>query len=346
MLKTLDLFCGCGGLSLGFEEAGFEISAGIDNDQEALETFAKNFKKAKTFNVDLSNKSQIPFDQIGEIDVILGGPPCQGFSIAGKRQAEDPRNKLTDAYINIVNQLNPKAVLIENVPNILNMANGSFRENITEMLEKLGFKVSIEKLNSVEFGVPQNRRRVFFIGVKDDYIRSNEIDKLKSKNIITCGEALDDLPTLEHQLGDDAQSYAKEPQNEYQSLMRLKTQLVFNHISVDHKETTKSIIAQVPDGGNYKDLPLNLQSTRKVNIAWTRMNSNKPCFTIDAGHNHHFHYKQNRVPTVRECGRIQSFPDHFIFTGKRTSQYRQVGNAVPPLLAKTLGKLIQGHIFR
>lgn len=344
MLRTLDLFCGCGGLSLGFKQAGFDIVAGIDNDPEALQTFALNFKNSTAFCTDISKNSEIPFTELGEIDVILGGPPCQGFSIAGKRQADDPRNLLSDAYIDIVRRLNPKAIVIENVPNILNMANGKFRENITRQLEALGFKVSIEKLNSADFGVPQNRRRVFFIATKKDYIWSSEIELLKTNRIITCREALDDLPTLNDTLGQEKQDYIKKPQNEFQALMRSKSTHVYNHISVDHKESTKNTIAQVPDGGNYKDLPLSLQSTRKVNIAWTRMNSNKPCFTIDAGHNHHFHYEQNRVPTVRECARIQSFPDHFLFVGKRTSQYRQVGNAVPPLIAEKLGTLIKGLI--
>ena len=122
--------------------------------------------------------------------------------------------------------------------------------------------------------------------------------------------------------------------------MRNKSDILYNHEAVKHTEKTKNIIAMVPDGGNYKCLPMHLQSTRKVNIAWTRMNSSKPCFTIDAGHNHHFHYLANRVPTVRECARIQSFPDNFIFTGNRTSQYRQVGNAVPPLVAEQIALVL------
>jgi DNA (cytosine-5)-methyltransferase 1 len=126
--------------------------------------------------------------------------------------------------------------------------------------------------------------------------------------------------------------------------MRKNSKKVFNHIAVDHKDRTKKIISLVPDGGNYKDLPKEYQKTRKVNIAWTRMKSTEPCFTIDAGHNHHFHYKFNRVPTVRECARIQSFPDNFTFTGTRTNQYRQVGNAVPPLLAQKIANLIKNKI--
>ena len=120
--------------------------------------------------------------------------------------------------------------------------------------------------------------------------------------------------------------------------MRRDSTSINNHSITIHKEQTKKIIAMVPDGGNYKDLPVELQNTRKVHIAWTRMDSKKPCFTIDTGHNHHFHYKENRVPTVRESAGIQSFPDKFKFIGIKTSQLKQVGNAVPPLMAKAIAE--------
>ncbi|MDC1020216.1 DNA cytosine methyltransferase [Alphaproteobacteria bacterium] len=344
MQNVLDLFCGCGGLSLGFEKAGFKVVAGIDNDAEALQTYATNFPKSQALNLDLNDFGQSELDKIGNIDLILGGPPCQGFSIAGKRNADDPRNRLTRSYIDVVDALQPKALLIENVPNILNMANGSFREEIMINLKKLGYNVFIEKLSANEFGVPQNRKRVFFIGLKKGDLWPIEIEKLQQENSVTCFDALEDLPTLENYLGDERQQYRFSPKNDYQRLMRKNSLYVSNHIAVDHKEKTKEIIALVPDGGNYKDLPKELQGTRKVNIAWTRMNSKKPCFTIDAGHNHHFHYQQNRVPTVRECARIQSFPDNFYFLGKRTSQYRQVGNAVPPLLTEKLAYLLKNKL--
>ena len=135
--------------------------------------------------------------------------------------------------------------------------------------------------------------------------------------------------------------YEIEPQSSYQRLMRKNSKKVLNHTATLHTEKTKEIISMVPDGGNYKDLPKELWNTRKVHIAWTRMSSKKPCFTIDTGHNHHFHYKENRVPTVRESARIQSFPDDFEFIGIKTSQLRQVGNAVPPLLSQAIADQIK-----
>ena len=159
------------------------------------------------------------------------------------------------------------------------------------------------------------------------------------KPYVTCKEAISDLDFVpdDVSLGENI-AYKIPAQSEYQNLMRKGSHSIKNHSITIHKEQTKKIIAMVPDGGNYKDLPIELQNTRKVHIAWTRMNSEKPCFTIDTGHNHHFHYKENRVPTVRESARIQSFPDKFEFIGIKTSQLKQVGNAVPPLMARAIAK--------
>ena len=154
-------------------------------------------------------------------------------------------------------------------------------------------------------------------------------------NPITAEEALSDLPDNSVADGDN---YPLAPQSEYQQMIRNGATTLHNHQATIHTEQTARIIAMVPDGGNYKSLPKELQQTRKVNIAWTRLNSKKPSITIDTGHRHHFHYKYNRVPTVRESARIQSFPDSFVFTNSKTSQYKQVGNAVPPLMAKAIAE--------
>lgn len=343
-LRVLDLFCGAGGLSLGFSMAGFDIVAGVDNDTEALETYSINFPTAKAIYQDLSCLSDSSVATFNDIDVMLGGPPCQGFSIAGKRDEKDPRNQLTQSYLRLVALVNPKAVVIENVPNILSMGKGEFARKIVDGLSQLGYTVTVSKLNAAEFGVPQNRRRVFFIALKGSNIKSMDFDLSKVDKLITTKEAIDDLPILNNEPGAPTMTYSADATSDFQKRMRNGSQVLTNHEAVAHKQRTKEIISLVPDGGNYKDLPVELQGTRKVNIAWTRMSSRKPCFTIDAGHNHHFHYKANRVPTVRECARIQSFPDTFCFKGKRTSQYRQVGNAVPPMLAKLIADKIKDVI--
>lgn len=159
--------------------------------------------------------------------------------------------------------------------------------------------------------------------------------------IVTCKDAISDLDFISDEVAafDDLE-YKLDAMTDYQKKMREKSSCISNHVATIHTARTKEIINMVPDGGNYKNLPEELWSTRKVNIAWTRMNSNKPCFTIDTGHNHHFHYRANRVPTARESARIQSFPDNFRFLGIKTSQLKQVGNAVPPLLAEAIAKEI------
>jgi DNA (cytosine-5)-methyltransferase 1 len=151
-------------------------------------------------------------------------------------------------------------------------------------------------------------------------------------NYITCSDAISDLPPLEDHLGKESVEYITKPLSQYQKNMRKKSKLIYNHIGTQHTDLVKSVIAQVPEGGNHKDLPKGVGKSRKFNEAWTRYHSQKPSKTIDTGHRNHFHYRFNRVPTVRENARLQSFPDNFIFLGTKTQQYRQVGNAVPPLL--------------
>ncbi|MBU1044558.1 MAG: DNA cytosine methyltransferase [Candidatus Omnitrophica bacterium] len=336
-LNVLDLFCGAGGFSEGFRQSGYNILSGIDNDKNTLDTFARNFPKAVAIQKDLSEDNFSGMDKIinEQIDVIIGGPPCQGFSVAGKRLKDDPRNILYKAYLNLIKHFNPKAVVIENVPTILGLYGGEIGRQIVEDLEQLKYKVKVHKVITSDYGIPQTRRRVFFVGLhsKKDFCFP---EGRYIKSPVTSAMAISDLPLLNGFLGELQQEYPSKPKNEYQASMRKKSRYLWNHQAVEHKQRTIDIVKMVPDGGNYKDLPEHLWATRKVNIAWTRMNSEKPCFTIDAGHNHHFHYKANRVPTVRECARIQSFPDRFIFYGNRTSQYRQVGNAVPPMIAKIL----------
>jgi DNA (cytosine-5)-methyltransferase 1 len=185
-----------------------------------------------------------------------------------------------------------------------------------------------------DYGVPQNRKRVVFVGVRGKQ-NFEYPEPLFHDNKITTGDALGDLPELT--VGDGSK-YLIKASNEYQKIMRQQSTGIFNHESTLHSDKTVSIISLVPDGGNYKNLPKHLQGTRKVHIAWTRYSSTRPSLTIDTGHRHHFHYKYNRIPTVRESARLQSFPDDFIFYGSRTSQYKQVGNAVPPLMAEAIAK--------
>lgn len=338
--NVLDLFCGAGGLSYGFECAGFNIVLGIDNDAKALETFEANHKGSKSICGDITEisyeKSIKPLIDGKKIDVIIGGPPCQGFSLSGPRNFDDPRNKLYLSYIRLVEEIKPRAFVIENVPGLVALFNGEVKDNIIKRFTEMGYNVDYKILCAADYGVPQNRKRVVFVGTKvgEEVFTYPEIQKDK----ISCEMALSDLPPLVDELGSEIQNYETEALNEYQKLMRKDSKEVFNHIAATHSEKVQHIISLVPDGGNYKDLPEEYRSSRNFHVAWTRFSSKNPAPTIDTGHRHHFHYKYNRVPTVRECARIQSFPDSFHFIGNKTQQFRQVGNAVPPLMAQKIAE--------
>lgn len=332
---VLDLFCGCGGMSLGFEEAGYHVLLGIDIWKDALETYKHNHKQSQTLCADMASLNPIQLEGmmgVKSFDVIIGGPPCQGFSIAGKRILDDERNKLYKGFVRMVEYFKPKAFVMENVPNILSIGGGAVKEAILDDFKKLGYQVETKVLMASDYGVPQNRRRAFFVGLQNGNFDFN-IPMVTHK--VTTEEALSDLPENSLKEGD---AYPTPPLSSYQVKERSHSRGVFNHEITIHNDQTRRIIALVPDGGNYKDLPKELQATRKVHIAWTRLNSQRPSITIDTGHRHHFHYRWNRVPTVRESARIQSFPDDFIFLCSRTSQYKQVGNAVPPLMAKAIAE--------
>jgi DNA (cytosine-5)-methyltransferase 1 len=344
-LNAIDLFAGCGGLSKGFMDAGFNIIVGVDNDQAALNTFKLNHMGAAALNADLSQ--QETFDEIKRIagtrtiDVIIAGPPCQGFSLTGPRNFDDPRNKLYLAVIEMVRQFNPKGFIIENVPGMATMYKGQVKDEILKRFKNLGYNVECKILCAADYGVPQLRRRLIFMGIRKDVgVPVFPEPLLTPDNYVTCREAISDLPSRVDELGKEEDSYDQEPITAYQKKMRGNCTTLYNHVATNHKQFVKDTIALVPEGGNYKDLPKGWGESRKFHEAWTRYDGNKPSKTIDTGHRNHFHYKYNRVPTIRENARLQSFPDDFIFTGTKTQQNRQVGNAVPPLLGFALGKKI------
>jgi len=344
--NIIDLFCGCGGLSYGFEQAGCKTLLGIDNDARAIESFLLNHKNTKAICGDITSitfeKDIKPLIGDTKIDIIVGGPPCQGMSLSGPRKFDDPRNKLYLSFIRLVDEIKPKAFVIENVPGLVRLFNGAIKDSIIEKFAKIGYTVKFDILNSVDFGVPQTRKRVVFVGIKGE---TNNFEFPENpKDVITSQMALSDLSPLIDNIGEENSEYASEPQNDYQKLMRKNSQTVRNHIAARHSQRVQDIISLVPDGCNYKSLPDEYKNTRNFNVAWTRFASDKPAPTIDTGHRHHFHYKYNRVPTVRECARIQSFPDDFIFVGNKTEQFRQVGNAVPPLMAKAIAESLLDYL--
>lgn len=339
--NVLDLFCGCGGLSKGFEMAGYNIVLGVDFNKPALETYAYNHEGSKTLYGDLSvPETFTKIDNLLEgynIDVIIGGPPCQGFSLTGPRNFDDERNKLYLAMIETVKRYHPKAFMIENVPGMATLYKGEVKNEIMRRFKNIGYNVTCKILCSADYGVPQIRKRLVFIGLRNS-VKEYEfpIPTNTPDNYITCEQAISDLPSLENNVGSDISEYIMEPQNDFQRIMRGNCNILHNHKAVNHKQFVKDTIALVPDGGNWKDLPKGIGESRNFHMAWTRYRSDKPSRTIDTGHRNNFHYKWNRCPTVRESARLQTFPDDFVFLGNKGQQDRQVGNAVPCFMAKAI----------
>lgn len=353
---VVDLFSGAGGLSRGFMDAGFNVILGVDFDDAALKTFKENHGDAETMKLDLFNHDNI--NVISEyliqrninLDVLVGGPPCQGFSLAGKREEFDQRNVLYSAMVKVAEKLKPRVVVLENVPGMLTLYNGAGAKRVREDFESIGYNICEPKvLYAPEYGVPQIRKRVFFVMTLKEDIKGEFVypePKYTEEEFITCGDAIGNLPSLEGATNfslNQILDYPKEPANDYEKLMRKNSEFLHNHTPTKHAEETVRLIGLVQEGKNYKSLPKEELEKRqfKYNEALTRYDSSKPSRTIDTGHRTHFHYKWNRIPTVREAARLQSFPDDFVFYGNKQEQYRQVGNAVPPLLGFAVAKKIK-----
>lgn len=342
------MFCGCGGLTAGFIDAGYELLFGIDHDLPSLKTYAHNFGSGRGAQIDLFDKNYLNHidkkikEYSDELDMVIAGPPCQGFSLTGPRNFDDPRNQLYLSVFGVVKKFKPKAFLIENVKGMKTLYQGEVVNEIVNRFTKLGYKVTTPTiLSSADYGVPQIRERLFIIGVRKEFEEFKFPKPTHNKDTyITCEEAIGDLPSREGDLGVEVDSYKNQPKSEYQKYMRQGSKQLLNHVASKHTELVKSVIRLVPEGKNHKSLPPGVGESRKFNEAWTRYHSKKPSRTIDTGHRNHFHYKWDRVPTVRENARLQSFKDKFEFVGTRTQQNKQVGNAVPPLLAFHLAKQI------
>ena len=351
MLKVIDLFCGCGGLSEGFRLAGYEIVGGVDFNAPAIKTYNRNFENAKGICCNLLEMDQTKilevFGNLQDIDVIIGGPPCQGFSAANryKIEGEDPRNKLFFEFVKFVDLAKPKAIVIENVRGIVTSNNGYAKDRIYEIFESRGYSVNHRILSASDYGVPQRRQRNFFVMIKNG--EKFDFDKLsKVSEEVTVEDAIGELYLHEDSSTNEPFYLTDEPTSIYRKYLRAKDNGVPNHEVRYPAEKVQHRISFVPQGGNWQDVPGELWPTDRKNrhsSAYKRLEVNQPSCTIDTGNNHsnYFHPLYNRIPTVREAARLQSFPDEFVFMGNRSEQYRQVGNAVPPLLAKAIAEQLK-----
>ncbi|MBN4081511.1 DNA cytosine methyltransferase [bacterium AH-315-C07] len=348
-VTAIELFSGCGGFSYGFQQAGIQVLVGVDNEASSLKTFEKNHSASKGLLIDLFDSQAIEqiLDQTGtnSIDIIIGGPPCQGFSLTGTRNESDKRNKLFYTVFDLARKVKPKAIVIENVPGIVRLYKGKAKEEIYRLCDELGYNCVHQELFAPDYGIPQIRKRVFFVAIRKKFgVFEFPKPTHNKESYLSCEEAIGDLPSLESDHGSEKMEYKSKPYAKYQITMRNGSDVLYNHLGTNHTEHVINVISQVPEGGNHKDLPPGVGTSRKFNEAWTRYHSQQPSKTIDTGHRNHFHYKWHRVPTVRENARLQSFPDSFVFYGTKTQQNRQVGNAVPPLLGKIIGTHLLKYI--
>jgi len=361
MLKrVVDLFCGCGGISSGARMAGFTVVAGVDNNPKYLRSFAHNFPEAQALNLDITQKTPSEFMkdlglQRGELDLLVGGPPCQGFSknVPRKnRYLEDPRNLLIKSFLDYCQELFPEMILMENVAEMKNGFDEKYSEEIISRLEEEGYTVSHGVLTSADYGVPQKRRRAFFLasrsGIKLKFprqthsLQNQQISLIGGlKPYISVWDAIGDLPSREHGDGSDVASYVCRPANEYQALIRGKNKTTKNHLAKHLQPVQYQRLAALEPGQGLKDLPEHLKVKSGYSGAYGRLTKDMIAPTITRwvfhpGSGRWGHPVDIRVLTIREAARIQGFPDDFEFVGTYTDQAGQIGNAVPPLLANAI----------
>ncbi|MDD1414648.1 DNA cytosine methyltransferase [Dolichospermum sp. ST_con] len=373
--KTIDLFSGAGGLTTGFHLAGFETLCAIDSNKKALATYQHNYPNTKVIHQDIRevNPSELRHNlglEREQLKAIIGGPPCQGFSRnipAEYRYIDDPQNQLYKSFLDFVKEFKPLYVIMENVPEILTAYKGLFKYQITNQLESLGYKVISSSLNAAKYGVPQTRSRAFFIASLERLIvlpnpTHNDDDiKVKSKNkelyyqtnllksnsspIVTVKDAIGDLPELNAGQKYDEDRYPSDPQTSYQTLIRHNSSKITNHIARALSSIQMSRVKLLKEGQDARNLPPELAPKKHYSGAYGRLYWDQPAKTITRwvfhpGSGRFFHPTQDRTITIREAARLHSYPDTFHFLGTYTEMASQIGESVPPLLAKTIAECI------
>ena len=370
--KAISLFCGAGGCSLGFKQAGYSILYANDKDSAAVETYKKNFPETTCSNEDIN---ELDFENIlkelgiksGEIDILIGGPPCQGFSTAGSRFWDDPRNHLLKSYVNALKVIKPKWFLMENVEGLLTSNKGTYIYEAAKAFIELGYLIWVEKVYSQEYGVPQRRKRVLVIGNRLGHnFKMPEPTMKVSGQIfrnsdVTISHAIDSLPTASNDK-EAALNPANTPyHDEFDAILRGHAKKITDHyFPVINGVQLKRISALGP-GQTMKDLPENLQhesfkkrANRRVADGMPtekrggapsglkRLIASEPSLTITgAATRELIHPIENRPLTIRESARIQTFPDDFVFCGNASQKIQQIGNAIPPILARIFAEHIR-----
>jgi len=362
--KIIDLFAGCGGFSVGFEQAGFDIVKAVEIDGMIAESYAHNHPKTKMLVEDIANVDNEKYFSKHEADVIIAGPPCQGFSMAGARIRgktfkDDPRNYLFKHYLNVVRLVKPDFFVFENVKGILTMKNGEiFNEIIKEFEDKGNFDgtkyfVSHRVVKALEFGIPQKRERVIIFGSRDKEISFNEYfektkEKMEKENpsffaSVTVWDTISNLPAPTKN-GEISNPKAK---TNFQKYLASDKHKITNHLAPNHSEIAVQRMMQIKNGENFTALKEAIKTVHSGSYGRLEKDGVSPTivtrFDTPSG-GHFIHPAEHRTLTPREAARIQSFPDGFVFTGTKSSICKQIGNAVPPKLAYFIAEIIN-HIY-
>jgi DNA (cytosine-5)-methyltransferase 1 len=361
--RAIDLFCGAGGLSLGLSWAGFDVVASVDNDPHGLATFEANHPSTRSLLADIREIEGRDLFSDGEIDLLSGGPCCQGFSTHGKRWADDPRNFLFVEFVRLVDELRPKLLVMENVKGLLLAKSGAFHREILGIFQELGYRVEGRVLNAADYGVPQLRHRVFYLGSRlgqpphfpePAFFPPDTVGGLLNP-YRTTRDAIGDLPRLGDEHLESPIAYSSKPFTEYQHMMRGHSEQATCHVARRVSDHAMRIIRQIPPGHGLRSLPLDelparFRRMRRIStgalrqdcttlyhrLAWDAPAYTITCYFRNVSAGPFVHPEDNRALSCREAARIQSFPDSFEFRG--ASVPRQIGNAVPPLLAEAVAR--------
>lgn len=367
-LKVVDLFAGVGGLSYGFaHDENFEIIAANEILPNMAKAYELNHPSVKVYCKDIKDFGicdlQRDFNiKEGEVDIVVGGPPCQAYSTVGKRLIDDPRGKLFQEYYRVLREISPKMFVFENVRGLLSMKNGELIKTIISLFESLGYKVAHKIINSADYGAPQIRERVFIVGTIHDhnfvYPKPTHENRRhnclpfdeKLKPYLTLAEAIGDLPFIKS--GEEIFDYATSPENEFQKLMRSSApKKIMDHSAPKNNQNLIKIMELLPDGGTPLDLPENLRPKSGFANTYCRLWWNRPSTTITRNFStpsssRCIHPKAPRPLTTREGARIQCFPDNYIFNGSRIDKNLQIGNAVPTFVSIAIKNSVLEHIVQ
>jgi DNA (cytosine-5)-methyltransferase 1 len=354
-LTAIDLFCGAGGLSEGFRQAGFHVVAGNDFNEAAGETFESTHSEARFFPGAIQNWSAEDFLRAGslkagELDLLGGGPPCQGFSVYNhQRGLHDARSSLYHEYLRLVDGLRPKWVVLENVTGMTSAGNGAAVEGIADGLGALGYRVETRILRAEDYGVPQERRRIVFIGnrVGEPIVWPDRTHGVGLKPLTTVRDAIGDLPARSNGERLGVNRYTVDPVGEYQKDLRTGCHQVLNHDATRLAAVNEARMRHIPPGGSWRDIPFDLlpagmkkakrsdHTKRYGRLRWDGLASTI-LTKCDVHWGAYIHPDQDRGITVREAARFQSFPDWFELKCSKTEKNFQVGNAVPPLHGRAI----------